>query len=459
MRRMAVASSLLALVVAVAFAVLILAIVDLRNTAQASRHSQEVIAAATRLERLVVDLETGQRGFLITREERFLEPWTAARSALPDASRNLNLLAAVPAQDSRARQITQATASYIRDYSVPLVAAARRNDGSVRSVAATDEGKRLLDGIRNQFDRFLAAERDLGATRQERSDSATRNAVIGAVGGLAGSIFLIALYAGFLTRAIVRPVRRAAVMAGRLAGGDFATRMPETGTGEIRALERSFNTMGSSLEKSRAQLAASRARIVATADETRRRIERDLHDGIQQRLVSLALTLRVAQATVPSELGELKARFSQVADGLGGVLDELQEVSRGIHPAILTEGGLGPALKTLARRSAVPVELEVHSERRLPAHVEVAAYYVVSEALTNAAKHAHASVAHVDVEASNGVLQVSIRDDGGGGADPAQGSGLVGLTDRVEALGGTIEVVSPVGEGTSLLVTLPVEDG
>jgi signal transduction histidine kinase len=151
--------------------------------------------------------------------------------------------------------------------------------------------------------------------------------------------------------------------------------------------------------------------------------------------------------------------MSQVAEGLGGMLEELQEISRGIHPAILSEGGLGPALKTLARRSAVPVELDVHAERRLPAQVEVAAYYVVSEALTNAAKHANASVAHVDVDASNGVLQLSIRDDGDGGADPARGSGLIGLTDRVEALGGTIEVVSPVGEGTSLLVTLPVEGG
>jgi signal transduction histidine kinase len=146
-----------------------------------------------------------------------------------------------------------------------------------------------------------------------------------------------------------------------------------------------------------------------------------------------------------------------LADDLVAVTDELREISRGIHPAILSEGGLGPALKTLARRSPVPVELDVHAERRLPAQVEVAAYYVVSEALTNAAKHASASVAHVDVEASDGVLQLRIRDDGAGGADPSRGSGLIGLTDRVEALGGTIEVVSPPGEGTSLLVTLPVE--
>ena len=139
------------------------------------------------------------------------------------------------------------------------------------------------------------------------------------------------------------------------------------------------------------------------------------------------------------------------------MLEDLQEISRGIHPAILSEGGLGAG----AQDTCPPVRRSGRvgraSQRRLPAQVEVAAYYVVSEALTNAAKHANASVAHVDVEASDGVLQLSIRDDGAGGADPSRGSGLIGLTDRVEALGGTIEVVSPPGEGTSLLVTLPVE--
>jgi signal transduction histidine kinase len=211
------------------------------------------------------------------------------------------------------------------------------------------------------------------------------------------------------------------------------------------------------LERSRAELAASRARIVTAADETRRRIERDLHDGVQQRLVSLLLAQRTAQAAVPPGLPELQARLSELADGLAGVLEELQELSRGIHPAILTDGGLARALKTLARRSAVPVDLDVRTETRLPAPVEVAAYYVVSEALTNAAKHAQASVVRVAVEAGHGLLQLSICDDGSGGADPARGSGLIGLTDRVEALGGTIEVTSPTGQGTTLRVTFPLE--
>jgi signal transduction histidine kinase len=212
------------------------------------------------------------------------------------------------------------------------------------------------------------------------------------------------------------------------------------------------------LEGSQAELAASRARIVTAADQTRRRIERDLHDGVQQRLVSLALDQRHAVAMVPAGLRELQAQLSRVTDGLAGAMEELQEIARGIHPAILAQGGLAAALKTLARRSAVPVLLEVRAETRLPEPVEVAAYYIVSEALTNTAKHAHASAVRVLVEARDGVLRLSIHDDGRGGADPTRGSGLIGLTDRVDALGGTIEVASPSGEGTTLLVTLPIEE-
>jgi PAS domain S-box-containing protein len=213
------------------------------------------------------------------------------------------------------------------------------------------------------------------------------------------------------------------------------------------------------LERSRAELAASRARIVTAADATRRQIERDLHDGVQQRLVSLALAQRGAEAMIPPGQPELQQHVSQVADGLVDALEELQEISRGIHPAILTQGGLAPALRTLARRSAVPVELEVRAGERLPHPVEVAAYYVVSEALTNAAKHAHASVVQVTAEARDGTLRLSIRDDGTGGADPSRGSGLIGITDRVDALGGTMETSSPAGEGTTLLITLPLEEG
>ena len=206
----------------------------------------------------------------------------------------------------------------------------------------------------------------------------------------------------------------------------------------------------------RAELRASRARIVAAADETRRRIERDLHDGAQQRLVSLGLKLRLAEESVSPKQSTLRAQISDVVTGLVGVSDELREIARGIHPAILSRGGLGPTLKTLARRCAVPVELDVAVPRRLPDYVEVAGYYLVAEALTNVTKHAQASLVQLAVKAEDDKLYLSIRDDGVGGADARKGSGLIGLVDRVEALGGQIAIASRLGDGTSLVVNIPL---
>jgi signal transduction histidine kinase len=205
--------------------------------------------------------------------------------------------------------------------------------------------------------------------------------------------------------------------------------------------------------EAQAALTASRARIVATADATRRRIERNLHDGAQQRLVSLALNLRAAQAAAPPGTGQ---QLDAITTGLDDVLDELREIARGLHPAILAEGGLCPALKTLARRSPIPVSLDVQVGRRLPEPVETAAYYTVSEALTNTAKHARASAAEINVTEGDGVLHVRARDDGRGGASFSHGSGLLGLGDRAEALGGHLRLDSPPGAGTTLEVTLPV---
>jgi signal transduction histidine kinase len=208
--------------------------------------------------------------------------------------------------------------------------------------------------------------------------------------------------------------------------------------------------------ESAAELAASRARVVAASDEARRKIERNLHDGAQQRLVTLGLELNLLQSSVSPELDELRSGIRRISRELAEVLDELREMSRGIHPAILTEGGLGSALRALARRSTVPVELDLRTQARFREPVEVAAYYVVSEALTNMTKHADASYVTVLLEERYGSMWLEVQDDGVGGADPARGSGLVGIRDRVEALGGTFEVSSPVGEGTLVQVTLPL---
>jgi signal transduction histidine kinase len=218
-----------------------------------------------------------------------------------------------------------------------------------------------------------------------------------------------------------------------------------------------MNDTTSAFARLHQDLAASRARIVAASDQTRRRIERDLHDGVQQRLVSLGLGLRAAQKAVPTAEPGLRQELARLARGTAEILEELREMSRGIHPATLSLGGLGPALKALTRRSAVPVRLDVRVQARLPEQAEVAAYFVVSEALANVAKHARASVVEVLAEVRDGVLAVSISDDGIGGADPSRGSGLIGLTDRVQASGGTISISSPAGAGTRITAQLPID--
>jgi GAF domain-containing protein len=202
-----------------------------------------------------------------------------------------------------------------------------------------------------------------------------------------------------------------------------------------------------------AELAASRRRIVAAADEARRRIERDLHDGIQQRLIALTFRARAMMRRPPDELPGIAAELSE---GLKEVSDELREVSRGIHPTILTEAGLGPALRALARRSNVPIDVDVKLDERLPAPVEAAAYYIASEALTNVEKHARANGVELIASHDDAVLMLEVRDDGIGGVDPEHGSGILGLTDRVEALGGMISIVSPPNGGTTLSVELPI---
>ncbi|MGI5453868.1 PAS domain S-box protein [Streptomyces sp. CA-249302] len=211
---------------------------------------------------------------------------------------------------------------------------------------------------------------------------------------------------------------------------------------------------------SRDQLTASRARVVAAGDASRRRIERDLHDGVQQRLVALQLDLRLAESMLADPTSELAEQIAHVSKGLDDAFQDLLQVARGIHPAILSKGGLGPALRSLARRSAIPVELDLRlPASRFPEQLEVAAYYVTSECLTNAAKHAHARVVRVEAGIRDDVLELTIADDGVGGAESGRGSGLIGLIDRVEAIGGKLAVSSPPGQGTTMRVRLPLSGG
>jgi signal transduction histidine kinase len=625
---MVIASALLTLLTSAAFAVLLLAIRDQRSSAQLARHSQEVLAAAARVERLLVDIETGTRGYLLTGDDRFLQPARAGEAGFAQASSELVDLTKIPEQNAASATLTaihvSGTAraikikgeSYIRDYFRPLVAAAERGDPAARSVDQAQLGKVMFDDIRSDSNMLEQTEQRVAAERDDLARENANQATIAAVAGLGGTVVLVGFFATYLSRAIVRPVRQASVTAHRLANGDLSTRMPTTGVAEIGVLEKSFNTMASSLAnlldeqaalrrvatlvaegtppekvfpavneeaarlldvdgtrlmryeadgtativaswgeptivpagtrialegrnigslvrssgrpariddyedapgsvaaiarergvhstvgvpitlegrlwgamsafskadkplpsgielrlahftylvgtaiantQARADLTASRARVVAATDDIRRRIERDLHDGTQQRLVSLALDVRNTQASVPDTQPQLRIELADIADGLVAAMDDLREISRGIHPALLGRGGLGPALKALARRSPLTVDLDINLDGRLPDHVEVAAYYVVAEALTNAAKHARPTAIWVAADVVDGRLRLTVRDDGIGGADPANGSGLTGLNDRVEALGGTITVRSPPGEGTTLQVWLPL---
>jgi signal transduction histidine kinase len=257
-----------------------------------------------------------------------------------------------------------------------------------------------------------------------------------------------------LTSTVASPI----IVDGRLWGTMSVSAQEPLPSGTEERLERFSELLGTAIANadSRSELAASRMRLVTASDEARRRIERDLHDGTQQRLVSLGLEMRAVEAQVPPDTSDLRLKLARIATGLADAVADLQEISRGIHPAILSRGGLSPALRALARRSAIPVELDLTTDIRLPVAIEAAAYYVASEALANAAKHSQASTIEVFLELRGEKLALSIRDDGVGGADPAVGSGLVGLTDRMEAIGGSIDIRSRRGDGTHITAELPL---
>jgi len=216
--------------------------------------------------------------------------------------------------------------------------------------------------------------------------------------------------------------------------------------------------LDSELQDRLEEVRASRARLVVAAEEERRRVERDLHDGAQQRLVAVTLALQQARQTA-TEIGaspELRDELGEVADELQGAIDDLRELARGIHPAILEDEGLPAAIVALGRRAGVPVDVDVTLDRRLPSHIESTAYFLVAEAVTNAVRHARASRVTISILDAGSRLEVSIRDDGIGGADPSRGSGLRGLADRLAAVDGSLEIDAPVGGGTTIRARIPL---
>jgi signal transduction histidine kinase len=625
--RMLIASCVLSTVAIGTFVVLHATITSLGDSASLANRSEAALISADRLGRLVAGLEVAQRGFITTGDKRYLGPWNVARAAFPEAATDLRKRSDADSagQAGPAAEIVRAGTSYLRDYSVPLMEAAQRNPLTARSDPQAVEGEHRFNDLQARVDGFVAAQRAIVAARSARAGAAAARAANVSAGGTAAMLLLILLVAGYLNRAVLRPVRRAAALAGDVAGGDPTIRVPETSPGEIGVLERAFNSLAGTLEtnqaaarrnaeeqqalrrvatlvaqgvspeqifttvasemgrvlgatysatvrfepdstmtmlgawgssgtpepivpigsrwsmegesvgariartgkparvtdygdsssdigrwshthgfksgvgspivvdrrlwgmvivlsmcdeplpagtevrmleftkligtaiantESREELRASRARVVTAADETRRRFERNLHDGAQQHLISLGLQLRAIEDLMPT--AQARQRLSAACQRLTDILEELREISRGLHPAVLSRGGLGPALKALQRRSPVPIELDINVPDRPPQVVEVAVYYTISEAVANVAKHANASGARVVIEVRNGAVHLSVRDDGVGGADFGNGSGLIGIRDRVEALGGRLSLTSPGGKGTALRAEIPI---
>jgi PAS domain S-box-containing protein len=316
----------------------------------------------------------------------------------------------------------------------------------------------LFDAVASEVGRLLSAD----ATRLLRYGQDGTAAVVGSYGVADAELGADSYNPGRRWRRIAeRGVGAAApiVVSGRPWGAIVAAwKQPEMAGSDTGTRIEQFTELVATAvanAESGAELAASRRRIVTAADEARRRIERDLHDGAQQRLVHAIITLKLAQRAFREEDGKAESLVGEALEHAERGINDVRELARGIHPRILSSGGLGRAIESLALRSPVPATVAMQTDPSLPEPVEVTAYYVVSEALTNVAKHAQASAVDIAVEGDGWWLVLKIRDDGVGGADPSQGSGLIGLRDRVQALGGVLEVRSEPGGGTELIARIP----
>jgi signal transduction histidine kinase len=375
---------------------------------------------------------------------------TAELAQLVDEQAALRRLATLVAQGARPTQVFSAVSDEVGRFFGSDTAAVVRFEHDPPAIVVVGVGQSISAiqvGTRWELDDALASTevyRTGQCARIDKRDWASASGPIYDTGRGQG-----------LVSTVASPI----IVEGRLWGAATVSAREPLPADADKRLEKFTELLATAIANadSRAQLAASRLRIVAASDEARRRIERDLHDGLQQRLASLGLAVRTAEAQVSQESGDLRAELSRIVTGLADAMEDLREISHGIHPAILSEGGLAPALRALARRSTIAVELDVATEARFLGPIEIAAYFVASEALANATKHAQASRIELALATRSNSLLLSIRDDGIGGADPAHGSGLIGLTDRVEALGGSIEVRSSAGRGTQITAELPLQ--
>jgi signal transduction histidine kinase len=434
--RVLLSAGLPTLLAAAAFVTMVVSIAQLQGAQASAAASQRLVIAAEGLSRAVGDVGTAAAEVRAGKAGA-AEALSAAVNDVAQAAATLtSAVGSDPGQRARAAELDSTAESY------------------AAGVQATGQGSDAAFTAR--LDAFLDAERADVTDQQHSATAATKRAVAAAVIGLVASVVAMIWLGVYLTRAVTLPVRHAGAVAREFADGNLSARLPATGAGEIRDLQVALNDMAAALAGARSELAASRARISAADWRSRRELERNLHDGLQQRLVSLSLDVRGLAADLPAADPGLRVQTDRLADGLAGAVEELREIARGIQPAVLTESGLRAALRTLARRSALPVEVSVNLPARPPADIESAAYYFTAEAITNTIKHARATGVDVTVGVAGGELRVTVADDGVGGAGGGGGSGLVGLRDRIEAAGGRMAVHSPPGEGTTLTALLPL---